>query len=75
MAEPGERRGRKESLLSLNLECWWRVRRVLKALLVSLGPQVRLDPQALLEILERGALLVAQACPVLMACQAPQGLF
>lgn len=65
------RRDRRESLLLLSLECWWRVRLGLKGQQVSPDRQVLLVHQAVLEILERGVLLVALVFLVLMVCQDP----
>lgn len=65
------RRDRRESLLLLSLECWWRVRLGLKGQQVSLDHQVLLAHQVALEILERGVLLVVLVFLVLMVCQDP----
>lgn len=66
LMELAVRRDRRESLLLLSLECWWRVRLGLKGQQVSLDPQVLLAHQAALEILERGVLLVVLVFLVLM---------
>lgn len=63
------RRDRRESLLLLSLECWWRVRLGLKGQQVSPDPQVPLAHQAALEILERGVLWVVLVFLVLMVYQ------
>lgn len=70
----GERRDRRENLLSLSLECWWRVRLVRKAQQVSLDPQVPPGPQAATETQEKGVLMVVLVFLVLMVCQDLQGL-
>lgn len=70
---PGGRRDKKESQLSLSLECWWRGHQVQKARLVCQVPQVPLAHQAVLEIPVRGAHLVVLVFLVLMVYQDPLG--
>lgn len=71
MTELVARRDRRESLLLLSLECWWRVRLGLKGQQVSPDPQVLLDHQVVLVILERGVLRVVLVFLVPMVCQDP----
>lgn len=68
------KRDRRESLLSLSLECWWKGHLGLKDQQVSPDPQVLLVHQAVLETLEIEVFQVGLVSLVLMVCQDPQEL-